>query len=71
LKKILVASASLAALAGMAMADWPQFQGPNRDGVSKEIIKLAGSWPAGGPKSCGRCRTSSAPVLAGRWSLGA
>jgi outer membrane protein assembly factor BamB len=29
-------------------ADWPQWRGPNRDGVSTETGLLA-SWPAGGP----------------------
>ena len=30
-------------------ADWPQWRGPNRDGVSKETGLLK-NWPAGGPK---------------------
>jgi outer membrane protein assembly factor BamB len=30
-------------------ADWPQFRGPNRDGISRETGLLK-SWPAGGPK---------------------
>ena len=29
--------------------DWPQFRGPNRDGISHETGLLK-SWPAGGPK---------------------
>ena len=29
--------------------DWPQFRGPNRDGVSRETGLLK-QWPAGGPK---------------------
>lgn len=32
-----------------AAADWPQFLGPQRDGVAADA-KLAGAWPAGGPK---------------------
>jgi len=32
-----------------AAADWPQWRGPNRDGVSSETGLLA-SWPAGGPR---------------------
>ena len=40
----------LCLLAGAALAaDWPQFRGPNRDGVSRETGLLK-SWPAGGPK---------------------
>jgi outer membrane protein assembly factor BamB len=30
-------------------ADWPQFRGPNRDGISAETGLLR-AWPAGGPK---------------------
>lgn len=29
-------------------ADWPEWRGPNRDGISREKIALA--WPEGGPK---------------------
>jgi len=29
-------------------ADWPQFRGPNRDGVSSEVGLLR-AWPEGGP----------------------
>lgn len=32
-----------------ASADWPQFQGPDRNGMSNET-GLARTWPAGGPK---------------------
>jgi outer membrane protein assembly factor BamB len=35
--------------ASFALADWPQFQGPNRDGFSPEK-GLAREWPKGGPK---------------------
>jgi outer membrane protein assembly factor BamB len=30
-------------------ADWPQWRGPNRDGISKET-NLLKTWPANGPK---------------------
>jgi outer membrane protein assembly factor BamB len=30
-------------------ADWPQWRGPNRDGISSETDLLS-SWPSGGPK---------------------
>src|SRR5687768_6249516 len=33
----------------VAAADWPQWRGPNRDGVSKETGLLQ-KWPDGGPK---------------------
>lgn len=33
----------------VAAADWPQWRGPDRDGVSKETGLLQ-KWPAGGPK---------------------
>src|SRR5262245_61263572 len=29
-------------------ADWPQWRGPNRDGISRET-GLAQQWPSGGP----------------------
>src|SRR5438128_12495782 len=32
----------------VAAADWPQFRGPQRDGVSRET-GLRKEWPAGGP----------------------
>lgn len=41
---------SLGLLASVTLAaDWPQFRGPNRDGISRETGLLK-SWPAGGPK---------------------
>ena len=36
-------------LAGGATGDWPQFRGPNQDGISPEKGLLR-SWPEGGPK---------------------
>src|SRR6476619_3733466 len=33
-----------------ADADWPQWRGPNRDGISPDTGLLA-AWPSGGPKS--------------------
>ncbi len=40
---------ALLVLAGAAAADWPQFQGSNRDGTSPEKGLLR-AWPEGGPK---------------------
>ena len=34
---------------GVSAADWPQWRGPERSGVSKEVGLLK-QWPAGGPK---------------------
>ena len=42
---------SFAALAGDT--DWPQYRGPNRDGVSSET-GLLDQWSAGGPKELWR-----------------
>ena len=43
----LAVAAGLAA-APLAAGDWPQYRGPNRDGVSTETGLLQ-TWPAGGP----------------------
>jgi outer membrane protein assembly factor BamB len=43
-------------------ADWPQWRGPNRDGISKETGLLK-SWPASGPKVL--WRTSSGEGYSG------
>jgi outer membrane protein assembly factor BamB len=41
-------AAGTAASAGAVAADWPQFRGPHRDGISAET-GLATRWPDGGP----------------------
>ena len=41
--------AILLTLPALAAADWPQWRGPNRDGVSAETGLLK-QWPKGGPK---------------------
>ncbi len=43
-----VLSAPIVLAATAAEGDWPQFRGPNRDGISEET-GLARSWPPGGP----------------------
>src|SRR6187399_2633872 len=49
MKKILsVAAATLFSVAAIHAADWPQWQGPDRTGISKETGLLT-SWPATGP----------------------
>jgi outer membrane protein assembly factor BamB len=63
-----VASLVIPALAGVARGEWPQWRGPNRDGVSTET-GLMKSWPEGGPprvwlfENCGL--GYSAPAIVG------
>ena len=50
-KVILCIMGATAILTGSAAsADWPQYQGPNRDGISTET-GIARTWPAGGLKA--------------------
>ena len=49
LKFLLAASLSVAALAPLLAADWPNWRGPARSGVSAETGLLA-KWPEAGPK---------------------
>ena len=39
----------ISALPALHALDWPQFRGPNRDGVSPDQ-GLAAGWPEGGPE---------------------
>ncbi len=48
-KALTVAVAVTVGLSVGVKADWPQFQGPNRNGVSTET-GLARAWPEGGPR---------------------
>jgi outer membrane protein assembly factor BamB len=52
LRTLLFASLTLVATAAQA-ADWPQFLGPNRNGISAET-GLIETWPADGPKEVWR-----------------
>src|SRR5205823_1035944 len=45
---VLASIALLCSVLETQAADWPQFRGPQRDGVSKET-GLRQSWPDGGP----------------------
>lgn len=38
------------AVSTMLLADWPQFMGPDCNGISSEKVKLAKTWPDGSPK---------------------
>ena len=48
MKQRIFTAALLLAFCGLG-ADWPQFRGPNRDGISSETGLLR-SWPEGGPE---------------------
>ncbi|MBI3832264.1 MAG: hypothetical protein HY291_22265 [Planctomycetes bacterium] len=45
----IVSAAALSAEAPNAATDWPQWRGPNRDGVAIKSPKLLDEWPASGP----------------------
>jgi outer membrane protein assembly factor BamB len=49
MKRLFAAVAALLFASHTFAADWPQWRGPNRDGVSKET-GLLDAWPADGPK---------------------
>ncbi len=64
---------SLPAFAAEKNADWPQWRGPNRDGVSQESGLLK-KWPENGPKQLWRVSTGkgfSSVVVAGGKVYGA
>ena len=46
---LVICAAVLIASSAAPAADWPQWRGPNRDGVCKETGLLK-QWPQGGPK---------------------
>ncbi len=68
-RRSLAGIAFLAASTAAAAGDWPQFRGPQRDGVSSEQ-GLAREWPAEGPKALWRAQLgpgfSGISVVAGR-----
>ncbi len=49
MRKFLVLSLLMGTLPMLTAADWPQFRGPNRDGVAPDK-GLLNEWPEGGPK---------------------
>ena len=53
----LCATISFAMLIGAVAADWPQWRGPNRNGISGE--KISAAWPAEGPKVAWRAQVGT------------
>src|SRR5215216_289768 len=48
-KNVFAIITALVTLSGLLAANWPQWRGPSRDGISKETGLLQ-EWPAEGPK---------------------
>ncbi len=48
ISRLLVAMAALLPALRVFAGDWPQWRGPNRDGISKETGLLK-EWPKDGP----------------------
>ncbi len=53
-RQMTAAMLSVLCLSFVGSADWPQFQGPDRNGISTET-GLARTWPEGGPKVLWSC----------------
>jgi len=51
-------AAILAAVCGARASDWPQWRGPNRDGISAEA-DWSSKWPADGPKPLWRANVGT------------
>jgi outer membrane protein assembly factor BamB len=49
LRSVLLSVFALSLTVTLQAADWPQWRGPNRDGISKDTDLLQ-EWPEGGPK---------------------
>jgi outer membrane protein assembly factor BamB len=66
---LVVASFGLVSLTALA-ADWPQWRGPHRDGISEEIGLLK-EWPKGGPKLLWQLKDIGSgyatPAVSGDW----
>ncbi len=67
MKKIIFTALLFATALGSVAVDWPQWRGPNRDGISRETGLLQ-AWPSAGPKRVWLSRDIgigySAPVVA-------
>ena len=67
MRKLISTTLFIAFALGLQAGDWPQWRGPDRDGVSRETGLLQ-TWPTGGPKRVWLSRDIglgySAPVVA-------
>jgi outer membrane protein assembly factor BamB len=67
MKKPILTTLFIATALGLQAGDWPQWRGPNRDGISRET-GLHQAWPSAGPKRVWLSRDIgigySAPVVA-------
>ena len=67
MKKVIISILFFAVGLGLSADDWPQWRGPNRDGISRETGLLQ-AWPSAGPKRVWLSRDIgigySAPVVA-------
>ncbi|MBT5620037.1 MAG: PQQ-binding-like beta-propeller repeat protein, partial [Verrucomicrobia bacterium] len=67
MKKVIFTVLFFAVSLGLSADDWPQWRGPNRDGISRETGLLQ-AWPSAGPKRVWLSRDIglgySAPVVA-------
>ena len=70
LSGVALASVGLGMSVDAAAADWPQWQGPQRTGISEET-GLLGQWPEGGPPLVWRVdgigEGYSSPAIVGDW----
>ncbi|HJO10123.1 MAG TPA: PQQ-binding-like beta-propeller repeat protein, partial [Verrucomicrobiota bacterium] len=67
MSKLINTTLFIATALGLQAGDWPQWRGPDRDGISRETGLLQ-TWPSGGPKRVWLSRDIglgySAPVVA-------
>jgi hypothetical protein len=62
---VLAAGSNVASPGGYDLASWPQWRGPNRDGVAPDNPELADAWPKTGPPKVWQSEPLSGGGLAG------
>ena len=48
--QVLVIALTLTSVTVLEEQDWPQWRGPDRNGISTSEMKLTNTWPETGPK---------------------